>query len=522
MPGAGLPPFSCLMAIMLGRLRMNTEEVIEEYERLAERVFHKKNRRLDFSFRERALEECIKETIEQREKAAHSSGMGKPHGTRMLDIHNHSDKGLTFVVAMQRGGDEDTPVLFRTYRSHEKPMDCEIWEAARATSAAPMIFKPASVRIDNETRSYIDAAVKWNNPSKIVLNEAKTHFGGDRSLGCLLSLGTGLRPHALDPNAKKSRWLSYNVGELKRMMTDFLTDPEEAHLELAARLSDCPDTYFRLSLPILPELGRAEAYYTSRCIHLGWLKDTKPSARYFTGRQDILQRMDEFLHERDPASSPRREVWLHGIGGVGKTQIAHRFADQFGDRIQGMASQIYPGQTEPVNPQVIISWLQNTDSSWLMVVDNYDSGDINISRYLPNSQKGNIIFTSRQSYMLPRTGQCFIEIHVEEMAVKDSVELLRRTADLGLDAEDTILEAEKLVQDLGCLPLAIDQAGSYIGSYGCTVQEYRKTLKKRLKDVRYQDAVSEKGVYASFDLAFDHFRHESQHSSTTIGDYITP
>ena len=52
----------------------------------------------------------------------------------------------------------------------------------------------------------------------------------------------------------------------------------------------------------------------------------------FTGRQDILQQMDDFFRPRDPASSPRRDFWLWGIGGVGKTQIALRFMAEFKDR----------------------------------------------------------------------------------------------------------------------------------------------------------------------------------------------
>ena len=80
------------------------------------------------------------------------------------------------------------PVLFRTYQSREVHSDCRIWEAARATSAAPTFFK----RIDlGGKQPFIDGGLGRNNPSRLVLDEAK-HLFGSRQLGLLLSVGTGM------------------------------------------------------------------------------------------------------------------------------------------------------------------------------------------------------------------------------------------------------------------------------------------------------------------------------------------
>jgi len=237
------------MAIMLGRLRMSTQEVIDEYEKLAKEVFRKKHRRFDGSFRESILESCIKETVRAQNC-----------GTRMLDFENGKPKGLAFVVAVRKGGDENTPALFRTYESYDEVRDCQIWEAARATTAAPIFFKPAQFTLEDGTQTFIDGAVKWNNPSKLVLEEAKSHFGEQRHLGCLVSLGTGLRPNALDPHAKGHLGISYNIAELKRMTSDFLTDPEPPHLDIQSRLEGYPQCYFRFSLPCSEKLGRVRIH----------------------------------------------------------------------------------------------------------------------------------------------------------------------------------------------------------------------------------------------------------------------
>ena len=79
------------------------------------------------------------------------------------------------------------PVLFRTYESHETHSDCKIWEAARATSAAPTFFKRIEI---GQKQPFIDGGIGRNNPSQVVLDEAKALFGA-RQIGCLVSIGTG-------------------------------------------------------------------------------------------------------------------------------------------------------------------------------------------------------------------------------------------------------------------------------------------------------------------------------------------
>ena len=65
------------------------------------------------------------------------------------------------------------PVLFRTYQSREIHPDCKIWEAARATSATPTLFK----RIEIGGQPFIDGGLGHNNPSRLLLDEAKGLFG---------------------------------------------------------------------------------------------------------------------------------------------------------------------------------------------------------------------------------------------------------------------------------------------------------------------------------------------------------
>lgn len=75
--------------------------------------------------------------------------------------------------------------------------DRKIWEAARATTAAPIYFKGMDISRDAITKSFVGAVLGWNNPSEELLDEAGRVFHKRRKLSAFLSLGTGERPNGL-------------------------------------------------------------------------------------------------------------------------------------------------------------------------------------------------------------------------------------------------------------------------------------------------------------------------------------
>lgn len=66
--------------------------------------------------------------------------------------------------------------------------DFKIWQAARATSAAPAYFERLIVG-DN---SFVDGGLMYNNPVQELLSEAVNTFGTWRPIGSILSLGCGV------------------------------------------------------------------------------------------------------------------------------------------------------------------------------------------------------------------------------------------------------------------------------------------------------------------------------------------
>jgi len=134
------------------------------------------------------------------------------------------------------------PVLFRSYLSHETHSGCKIWEAARATSAAPTFFK--HIKIGNK-QPFIDGGLGCNNPTKLVLDEAKVVFPS-RQIGCLVSIGTG---QAEIISIKKSGFLQQLVPlDVIEALKAISTDCEATHEQMLLLFANLPNIYFRLNV----------------------------------------------------------------------------------------------------------------------------------------------------------------------------------------------------------------------------------------------------------------------------------
>ena len=84
--------------------------------------------------------------------------------------------------------------LFRSYVTKDIPEhDCTIWEAVRATCAAPTYFSSIKIGPESRKEDFIDGGVGSNNPINELHEEAARLFSKSREVSCILSLGTGVR-----------------------------------------------------------------------------------------------------------------------------------------------------------------------------------------------------------------------------------------------------------------------------------------------------------------------------------------
>jgi len=140
------------------------------------------------------------------------------------------------------------PALLRTYfvRDNEN-LDCFIWEAARATTAAPTFFKSISIRgPDGISEEFTDGGLKWNNPVKVVIEEGAKVFGDKRRVACVVSIGTG---HQSAIGLRDADWyqalLPKNVIDL---LKNLATDSEEKASECEKQYGHLPGLYYRFNV----------------------------------------------------------------------------------------------------------------------------------------------------------------------------------------------------------------------------------------------------------------------------------
>ena len=95
-----------------------------------------------------------------------------------------------FVCAIRADTGIHTALLRSYAHQQVQEVDCTIWEAARATSAASGFFDPIKIGEFGET--YVDGATGFNNPVEKVLEESRAIWPNlSERLQCIVSVGTG-------------------------------------------------------------------------------------------------------------------------------------------------------------------------------------------------------------------------------------------------------------------------------------------------------------------------------------------
>lgn len=93
--------------------------------------------------------------------------------------------------------------------------EIKLWEAARATSAAPTYFTPMKVK----EHTFVDGGLQANNPLGWLWNEVLQVHGPLRATACFLSVGTGMPPAQALPSSVSRHPLDF-VGGLTGVATN--------------------------------------------------------------------------------------------------------------------------------------------------------------------------------------------------------------------------------------------------------------------------------------------------------------
>lgn len=164
------------------------------------------------------------------------------------------------------------------------------------------------------------------------------------------------------------------------------------------------------------------------------------------------------------------------------------------------------GSDEKKDPvQAVLLGLQKSEEEWLLVFDNAPPSSL--AKYLPDGDRGNILYTSRQHNLQPRLRpECVASI--DTMDAPEGILLLLRSAQKATDVTKNRELARVIVNALGLLPLAIDQAGAYIHMAPCPLDKYLAVFNEQkevlLRSPRFKGSDEKRhiAVYATFNISY--------------------
>ncbi|KAF8535195.1 acyl transferase/acyl hydrolase/lysophospholipase [Trichophaea hybrida] len=196
-----------LLAIMLGRLRMNVDACLSMFSIFGSRILGNsrrtricgnpfKSKRLwtkakyDSKAFEKFLREMIKEVV-----------MMKSRDGQLDQFPSDENQCKTVVVCVMETLVDYTPFLLRSYanpgnlssqyiRNPGMAYNTRIWKVARAAMAAPAFFSPMNV----DGTTFLDGSYGHNNPSKLAYDEVKEIHRGRIAgfpIKVMVNIGTG-------------------------------------------------------------------------------------------------------------------------------------------------------------------------------------------------------------------------------------------------------------------------------------------------------------------------------------------
>jgi tetratricopeptide (TPR) repeat protein len=208
----------------------------------------------------------------------------------------------------------------------------------------------------------------------------------------------------------------------------------------------------------------------------------------FKGREGLLAAAREALLSGDRAVVQA----LHGMGGVGKTQLAaeysHRFASAYdlvwwiaceqpgliGSQFTALAEALgcaSPGADAVATRRAVMARLHGMDR-WLLVFDNAENPE-DLSAWLPGGT-GHVLITSRVSGW----AEVAVPVEIGVLDRAESVAILRDRL-----PSMTVGDADRVARAVGDLALAVAQAAGFMTGTGMPASEYVTLLEGRTAEV---------------------------------------
>ncbi|MGY1732522.1 FxSxx-COOH system tetratricopeptide repeat protein [Geodermatophilus sp. SYSU D01045] len=242
-----------------------------------------------------------------------------------------------------------------------------------------------------------------------------------------------------------------------------------------------------------------------------------PPRHRVTGREQLLDRVRrELLRLTAGEDAGPAVLALHGLGGVGKSSLAleyaHRHwiaedyglvwwvataepatvATQLGTLLAAQLEIDVEGRDAVAATHAVLA--ARTDP-WLLVLDNAESPGA-VREFLPPAGSGHVLVTSRNPSWYPHP-----RLEVPDLDPTAAVAFL-----VGRTGDPDEVSAGQLAEELGRLPLGLEQAGAYISaSPGATLASYLTSYRRHRPDLLGQGDPTdyEYPIARTWSLAFE-------------------
>jgi tetratricopeptide (TPR) repeat protein len=214
----------------------------------------------------------------------------------------------------------------------------------------------------------------------------------------------------------------------------------------------------------------------------------------FTGREGLLGQLRQGVSSAVTAVLPHT---LQGMGGVGKTTVAIEYAHRYRTEYElvwwisadqpALVRSSLAALAEPLGLQsataagietaamAVLNALRRGQpfSRWLLIFDNADQPE-DLNEIIPRGP-GDVLITSRN-----HRWQSVVEtVPVDVFTRAESTDFLAKRVPKGISES----EAARLAEELGDLPLALEQAGALQAETGMSVDEYLRLLKEHASEI---------------------------------------
>jgi NB-ARC domain len=222
----------------------------------------------------------------------------------------------------------------------------------------------------------------------------------------------------------------------------------------------------------------------------------------FFGRSAEVENVKNILDPQE-TTNHLRVLPIHGLGGVGKTQLVLHYANtsrklydviiwipsepqiKLTQALSSFARRLGLPNAESIeddygSTQKIRDWLNTSGHSFLLVFDNVDQAEI-LDQIWPTSEKGSIVITTRSTAVASRRATNIM--HLESFKGAAGPEALYSLTGITPANEADASVAEQICHLVGGLRLALVQISEFIRDRRLTYQKFLPIYEKSAEKI---------------------------------------